>query len=170
MPRLSVAAISAALPEETDEVLALGARLGAAMRQEEDLLHRTSIAKQEKKYSAKVYLNGAAEHCADEIYTLRDMIASVRAKSLAGAAVQIAEALARVDLVWDQIPETHETYRVKQDMRAINRLLYSALGVVDNLAEQKLADVVTPDFGSRYCDPWQPVEERCNELKARSRS
>lgn len=166
MPNDTVSATATGLPEGTDEVLALAARLGAAMRREEDLQVRASAAKRAKKLSAETYLDHAAEHSTDEIYALRDMIASVKATSLAGAAIQVAEALARVDMVWDQFPQEAETYRIKQDVRVINRLLYSVLDLVDGLAERKLAEIVTPEFGSPYLNPWVPVEARCGKLKA----
>lgn len=166
MPNASVPAASEAVPADMiDELLALGIRLGAAIREEENLQSRSGAARRAKKLSAETYLDHAAEHVSDEVYALRDMIASVKATSLAGAAVQLAEALARVDMVWDQFPQEAETYRIKQDVRVINRLLYSVLDLVDGLAERKLAEIVTPDFGSPYLNPWVPVEARCGELK-----
>lgn len=149
-----------------DEVLTLGLRLGAAMRRREELDERSSDAKRAKKLSAEGYYDQAGEHSTDEIDSLRDMLTAVRAQSLTGAAVHAAEALSRVATLWDQFPDEHRTYALKREVRAIERLLYSVLAVVDYVADRKLADVVTPDYGSRYLDPWVPVEGRLKAIES----
>ena len=87
--------------------------------------------------------------------------AGLRATNLSAAAIQIAEA---VRLIARYSMLQHEMDR-ENTLRAIDRLLYSALAVVNDLADQKLSDVVGSGFDNSHLDPWVPVEQRCDELK-----
>lgn len=155
---------------EIDEVVALGGRLGAALRREADLDARSGDAGRAGKLSAETYLSNTAKHVTDEIYALRDALSFVKATSLAGAAIQIVEALLLADRVWDQFPKEHETLQLERDARSIDRLLYSALDAIERLTGQKIEDVVGDDYVSRHCNPWLPVEGRCKELTTRAAS
>lgn len=154
---------------EADQLLTIAARLGAALRAEDDFTSRRRVAEQENKLSAKCYLDAAAKHSADEIDSLRDMLSLVKAKNLSGAAVHIVEAINRVAILFDDIPEDDRTDERDRELRTINRLLYSAFDVVDGVADRKFADIVTPDFASPHCNPWTPVDDRCDELKTMGR-
>ena len=85
------------------------------------------------------------------------MIANLQARSALGANVQIAAALDRFEMVWDQFPNEAQNYRIRQDVRAVRRLLHSALDFYDSIAACKLADLA-PHVGGRNLSPWKPVE------------
>lgn len=136
--------------EHQDEVVALGKRLGDAYRRREHLEERQSESR--NNVTPETYFKHAAEDASDIVNVLRDAISVAKATTPAGAAIQIAEAIARLDLL-DDGSESSER-------RAVHRLLYSALDVVDGLADQKLANMVTLDYDNRHLDPWRPVEQR----------
>lgn len=143
-------------PEIGDEVVALGMRLGEAYRRRDRLELRQTESRNDA--TPETYFKHAAQDASDIVNVLRDTISVVKATTPAGAAIQIAEALARLDLLGDGSNSG--------DLRAVHRLLYSALDVVDGLADRKLADNVTPDYDNRHVDPWRPVEQRLAEIGA----
>jgi hypothetical protein len=133
-----------------DEAVALGKRLGDAYRRRDHLEPWKFEVGSDP--TPAIYFKNAAEDASDIVNVLRDTLCVVMATTLAGAAVQIAEAIARLDLLGEGSESS--------ELRAVHRLLYSALDVVGGLADRKLAEVVTPDFDNRHIDPWRPVEER----------
>jgi hypothetical protein len=109
--------------------------------------------------SRQIYLDEAGRNCSDRAATFRDMIAAEKATSLTGAAIQLVEALNRVDLLGSE--ETAD----RAELRAVNRLLYSVLDVVDGFAHRKLTEIL-PGTDNRHLDPWRPVEERLEQIRA----
>ncbi|MBM0205670.1 hypothetical protein JNW90_23645 [Micromonospora sp. STR1s_5] len=145
-------------PEPQDEVVAIGKRLGVVYRRREHLERRQFETRNDA--TPQTYFKEAAENASDIVNVLRDAISVVKATTPAGAAIQIAEAIARLDLLGDGSENG--------ELRAVHRLLYSALDVVDGLADQKLAENVTPDYDNCHVDPWRPVEQRLAEIGASS--
>jgi hypothetical protein len=133
------------------EVMALAFRLGAAMKRFDDMQAQPITP------ATRTAIKQAEEQAWDEAEALRDMISNVKVRSPIGANVQIAEALDRFEMIVDQFPKEAENYRVRLDVRAVRRLLHSALDFYDAVASRKLADV-TPQLGSRSLSPWQPIE------------
>lgn len=133
------------------EVVALAIRLGAARKRFDELQARPMTE------ASRSRIKQAEETAWDQAEAARDMIANLQARSPIGANVQIAEALDRFEMVWDSFPETEQNYRLKQDARAVYRLLHSALDFYDSIATCKLADIA-PDLGGRNFSPWKPVE------------
>jgi hypothetical protein len=153
------------LPNETDEVVALGARLGAAMKREDELEDKSIDAREKKDGSGKIYFDTAAVHSYDESCTIRDLIAITKAQTLSGAAIQIVEAMSRVDRIWDEFTEGAETPNNRRDKRAIERLLFSALDQIEEKIHRKVEELVHPNYPSRNLDPWIPVEERLKVIE-----
>lgn len=147
MPKPTAAANAATLLEESDELLALGAHLGAAMRR---------AAEQAKHLPSNRTADTAMQHTLDEVTAVRDMITTVKATTLVGAAIQIAEALERLDELAAEIESwgTPETSNADPEIRAIYRTLYSALEAVEDFSGHKLDDAITPMFPNLYNNPW----------------
>ena len=133
------------------EVTVLAVRLGAAMQMFE------AMQAQPITEENRIRIKQAEEKAWDETCAIQEMIANVQANSALGATVQIAAALDRFEMVWDSFPEAEQNYRVKQDARAIRRLLHSALDFYDSIAVRKLADIA-PDLGARHFSPWVSVK------------
>ena len=133
------------------EVAALAVRLGAARKRFDELQARPVTD------ATRSRIKEAEETAWDQAEATRDMIANLQARSALGANVQIAEALDRFEMVWDSFPEGEQNYRLKQDARAIRRLLHSALDFYDSIAVRKLADIA-PDLGARHFSPWVSVK------------
>jgi hypothetical protein len=171
MPNKHVRAAAPGLPNETDEVLALAERLGKAFRRDEELQRKSSAAVRAKGDScAHTYLENAENDASDEVAAIRFMLAMTKATTPAGAAMQLAEALTLVDLVRDAIPADATTFVVKRDVRLLNRLIYSALAVLEEQAGRKVVDVVTPGYANPHMNPWTPVEDRITAVDAELRA
>jgi len=97
----------------------------------------------------------AGRHEYDRDQALRQMLSLERATSLEGAAMQIAEAISSFALIWDQFPEKSETYQIRQDCRRLNRLLFSALSVMQSQSASQLLPFIVVPKGS----PWNLPEE-----------
>jgi len=140
-----------AAPGDGDEVLTFGLRLAAAIKEEEGLTDRETAT---KDVSAGMYLNTAWLHATDETDALRDMIAATTATSLAGAAVQIVEAITRYDRIRGNEGPHH------QDERALSRLLHSVLDVVSDAAgptDPLFQELIA---WNEHINPWVPVERQ----------
>jgi len=150
-----------------DEVAVLGSQLSAALEAADRFEEKADAARNAKDISEELFYQKAANHAFDEVYVLRSMLTVRQANTLCGAAVQITEALSLLDTLAGPVGgnEAEETQR-NNDLRAINRLLYSVLKVIDRAAEQKLA-VVAPQLGNGHCDPWIPVEEQLRKIARR---
>jgi len=146
----------------SDEAVSIGQRLSEAMRLGDELENKLATQRSEKNLVATIYLETAASHAEDEQEMLREMLSIVKASSLAGAAIQIARAISLVDTICACSDESY--LQVRGDVRAINRLLFSALDVVDARADRRLSETVSVLFGNPHLNPWVPVEERRPDL------
>ena len=164
----TVTARSSATPRPAlaEEVVMLGARLGTALRMEEEAERAGFAACRAGDHTTKNYFEKAALHAGDEVLALRGMIAATQAHTLPGAAIQIAEALTMVAILGDFINDTEHTYQAKATERALERLLHSALEVVDHHAELKVAETVSPSFSHPYMNPWADVARRIAAVQA----
>ncbi len=152
------------LTDEADPLVAIGIRLGAALRREESLDSRHTKAKMAGKVSSESYLEDARKHAYDEICAQRSALSFLKATSLTGAALQIVEALNVSDLIWNNIPESSDFPRLDEYQREIERLLFSALGIVESVASQRVEDIVTRGYACCNTNPWLAPEDRCEEM------
>lgn len=164
MPNTTVRAAAEGMPksntpQSSDTVVIFGRLLGEAYRASEAAQTHAFDAKRKNDMLEESAWEDAAAVEDDRIYALRDMLSLHVATSLEGVAIHLAEALTRIDFVRDQFPEVSESYQIKQDFRALNRLVYSALAFIDEQASTKLQQNVTDTFGSKHLSPWTPVEE-----------
>ena len=141
-----------------DEVVRLGIRWNAAHSRIEVLSGKAFDAKQANQISACIYNDSAAENAEDEVDAVRTMLRSTKATSLAGAALQIMEALNLVDAIEDFVRDDERTFMFKRCVREVDRLLFSAMDLVDSLSDQKLADIA-PAVYQPNLNPWTPVED-----------
>jgi hypothetical protein len=160
MPKSTFPAAAIGLPAETDEVLALAEKVQWLWNRETQLEKNESDAR--KSRGCWNYYENAGHDVYDQRRILRDVISMTKATSLAGAAVQISEILARVEELMDTLG-VDETYEIQKAQRAIKRLAYSALDVVDAASDQRL-ETVYPFFSSPNFNPWIPVEDRIEQM------
>lgn len=158
------APVAVSVTDDADPLVAIGIRLGVVMSLEDDLDARANEAGKERRISAEIYLKKALKHAVDEKYIQRNALSCLKATSLAGAALQIVEAMNIVDLAWNSVAEGDDTIQLDRDKRAIERLLFSALNAVERLAGLRVDDIVSPSFVGRNLDPWLSVEDQCGEL------
>lgn len=132
---------------EFDAVVVLGQELGRAIKRYNELDDAASSPRAE---------NTEAMHHYDMECCLRDAISVTEATSLPGAAIQIAVALIELNFLADQLPDEAQTYQTGKQVRAITRLLHSAMVTVDAFAGEgeKLADNVEPRFPALGEVPW----------------
>lgn len=141
-----------------DLVADLARRLAAARQREEALDLKGTAASRRKDTTQEIYFKSAGRHAADEVNCLRDLIASTEAQSLLGAAAQLADAIGRNDYL--RPADDHP------DGRAIERLLFSVLRVIEGHIGSTLEDAFGFDLASRNLDPWAPVEARLEKIGA----
>ncbi len=113
------------------------------------------------------YYEMARRHVDDIDSGLRDMITCTEAASLEGAAVQISEALSRVGIIAETISYDPEAAEQNKQVRAIDRLLYSALRALEEHCAVDLNEVLGGTVIHRNMDPWRPVEEVIDEIRVR---
>ncbi len=148
------------------QVEALALDLAATLQRQDQFEGEMLAANASKDGTTQAYLQSALCDLADRNEMLREVIAGTRAVSLTDAAIQIAESINLLDLTIDGISDDAMTYQAKAQVRALNRLLYSALGAVDAAADRKIADIVpSPSFTNHNLNPWTPVEDRIRSVK-----
>ncbi|WEO64804.1 hypothetical protein [Rhizobium rhizogenes] len=145
-------------PHGHDQALELGRRLAAA-RQRHNELDEKSLELPDRSHVASSIFDDAMHHEYDRECALRQFLSFERAESCAGAAIQVAECLVSLDMIWDQFPSESETFDVKQDYRRLNRLLFSVLRFLRQVAAQELGDCIDDTFR----DPWLSAEEAIAE-------
>ena len=154
---------------EVDEVVSLGAKLDKSSKREDDIFYKKCAAFHSKKHTAEIYYEEAHLNSTDETEILRDAISMTQAKTLSGAAIQIADIWIRFSHIIDLCGARKKTYEMNREIRAVQRLLFSALGVVDGLADQKL-EVAVPHLANTHLNPWTPVEKRIDKIEQESKS
>ncbi len=127
---------------------------------------QSSKSRESGLLSAGHYFEKAAEHQFDACLAIRELIANTKAASLLGAAIQVVEINRQFCDLWDRFPhmEGYEGYENQKSRRAIERMIYSILGVIDQNMPSRLSDVLYPDYVSKHVDPWAPVEQRCPDF------
>lgn len=126
----------------------------------------TSYYTDHKEFQA-VYYEIAMRNVDDIDSGLRDMITCTEASSLEGAAVQISEALSRVNLIHEAISDGTEAFEQNKQVRAIDRLLYSALRALEDHCAIDLNKFLGGTMIHRNMDPWRPVEEVIEDIRSR---
>jgi hypothetical protein len=142
-----------------DPAYVYGLQLGQVLDEAERLQELEYEATHADQSGSKVIYRKAEAHQSDISEALRGMIASVRATTLEGSAVQIANAISIVALIEDQYPEKAMTYKEKCQFRALDRLLFSALHAINEQTGGELAKLHSTFFGVGYCDPWRDTDE-----------
>ncbi|WP_426238133.1 hypothetical protein [Pararhizobium sp. DWP1-1-3] len=165
-PEASIGELSAAIVERLrasvanppidDAVMTIARALGAAEKRRDYAEGKA----RHPNYNIKETYKGDEEHASDLTYTLREMLSHLPAESLDGAAVQTAELISLVDLLWDGIPEDAIDYRMKKMHRSIERLLFSVLGCLNGKLSEPVENFVYPDFTNRHMNPWTPIGDR----------
>lgn len=151
---------SATLPTRRDcEVWRLAPRLSDFRRRRDEYDSKASGATEDSAWT-KNYYDPAEEHAYDGEKAVLELIASSRASSFEGAAIQVALALTSLCEIEDWCKEHGNGPRPKAEFRAMERLLYSARHVIEAGAGTTLAEIVDPDFRVNHCDPWTDVDER----------
>lgn len=153
--------------DEADIVVQIGRQIGDAYRKEDELQVTEFRARQENDHRRAIYAESRCQHEWDRIDTLRAALACYRATSTEGAAIQIAEALTLVDLIWDQYPRDEESYEVKNQFRTLNRLLYSAFAAIDAVTPQKTATLIGHLEDSAWRSPFVEVDDALAFLDAK---
>jgi len=138
------------------DLMAIGQAIGMARAEQELAQDIASRAKTGNKPGLQSEAERRRDGLDDAYQVLRDMLTLTKASSLEGAALQIAEAFARLDLVLDRIPNEilSADWHIRVDVRAINRLLFSALEFIDGAAARKIDEVADPYFANWHMNPW----------------
>lgn len=147
---------------EADEVVVTARRMWAADDFTNEHAAARIVAAAASDHSAESYRRLAEKEAVDEYYAMQDLLPFVKATTLTGAALQIAEAMNIVQRLMDDFETAGEAHRRKH--RAVDRLLWSALDVVDEAASLKLSDVHRHAV-SRCLNPWTSVEERIEMVR-----
>jgi hypothetical protein len=148
-------------PAEADEVVELAIRLQSVHDRSEKLFKESASF---EAYPANYYKSAESDSYEQE-YILEDVISITKATTLAGASIHIAGALIRFARLLDLYEDVEETYELKKERRTVERLLYSALDVVDGFADQKL-ELTIPHLANSHLNPWTPVEQRIARIDA----
>lgn len=158
--------VAATASTSLDPVVAAGLGYAAAERLYQELERKERAAKASGKNSAVIYYDHASHGVYDAMCAVRDTIPHHKASTYAGALVQLNHALLRLDFLLDSLPEGAATFEIRRHSRCIVKCLFSAVEVIENQSGAKLEDVLHPDHCNRHQNPWVPVEERCDELRA----
>ncbi|MBI1621474.1 hypothetical protein [Aquamicrobium zhengzhouense] len=152
-----------AVPVAATPIVALASRLDDAMT----LYSKAEVISWESQQDdngTKWASVSASKHAYDEELALRSMISMVKAESLEDVAIQLTYACVYLDLLWDQLSCDELTFNIKQDYRALLRLLHSA-------RDFACASVANPpsDASSTvdHTNPWTHIEAvKRSEVKA----
>ena len=161
----NLAKMLASTEDRRDPVLEYGRQLGASIKRYNDLDEKNFAARRERRDRDETMFKHAREHEYDRENALRAIIATMKASSLEGVAVQLAEAITLTGFLEDSFPEEEETFQVKENFRGLNRLLYSALAFVDETSSQKLSSFMEYPWG----DPWTTPEDENARYAAREK-
>jgi len=140
----------------------LGKQLSAAISANEKYDRKRTQASRTEDHSGECYYKAARLDAYDQVLALRQLLTSTEAKSLQGAALQISEAMNRASSLHDLNAERNS--ECDAELRAIDRLLWSALNALKALTANRLPDTVSLLVGN-YLDPWRPVERQLRSIK-----
>ncbi|MBU1402521.1 MAG: hypothetical protein KKC90_15775 [Alphaproteobacteria bacterium] len=148
---------------ERDPVFDIAVQLGRAERSREELDLR-AVRDRPNRY----VFAGQAQNEQDRVDTLRAAISQHKATSLEGAAVQIAEALVVADFLNEWVREDaldgSEVSHAQRDYRALQRLLFSALDVVEAATGRKMADLGLQAFRNPSLSPWVQADDKLKAM------
>lgn len=154
MPNTTVQAAGEAMPH--DMIMRIAKDLGVAERLREDYEAKA----RNKDDTISMTYKRDEEHASDLTYSLRQMLSHHKATSLDGAAVQIAEIINIVGLLWDGIPEEAMDYDLRHHRRAFDRLAYSVLDFLNVQLATPVEALVYRHFANQHINPWTPTPER----------
>jgi len=150
--------------EVGDKVLELAQAIVAGVKKQIDY-EKASFALPKDRFVHKGRLEDARMHEYDRELATRQLLSFEPAKSITGAAIQIAESLSALDLIWDQVPREAIGFETRQDYRRLTRLLFS---VRDFLLSQ--TDSVPDHFKRMPGNPWVPVEVAAQKYQETERA
>lgn len=164
MPKATASAAAGGLSMPND-LHVLGRHLAFVHERGEECDRLEKHARASKDPVSATYFASARDFAYDEWFAAREAITWTRAGDLTGAAIQVAEAILRVEVYREAFPEKEETPQARDDYKAIVRLLFSVLLAVDARADVKLAEATYPGYGSENVNPWVDVESRLAGVK-----
>lgn len=138
--------------DASDKVLQLAEAIAAGVQKQMDY-EKASFELPKDRFAHKSRLEDARMHEYDRELATRQLLSFEPAKSITGAAIQIAESLSALDLIWDQVPREAIGFETRQDYRRLIRLLFS---VRDFLLAQ--TELVPEHFKRMPGNPWVPVD------------
>jgi len=159
MPSARVAAAAPGLPAEpaTDFHLAIGRQL-AIFRADLERVEAEEEAIKACGALGDAYMSSAADHLMDRDDVLIRSLSTFPAGTLAGAAVQVAAAVKLYKFTRSFEGDHYE------EVRAIDRLLHSALGVmIDHAGLDRDRDGISR-LAEPHLDPWRDPSEIVAEL------
>ncbi len=89
--------------DASDKVLQLAEAIAAGVQKQMDY-EKASFELPKDRFAHKGRLEDARMHEYDRELATRQLLSFEPAKSITGAAIQIAESLSALDLIWDQVP------------------------------------------------------------------
>ncbi|NMG39910.1 hypothetical protein GRZ55_11710 [Chelativorans sp. ZYF759] len=148
-------------------IMELAARLRNAYRNGEAAEGEASDARRAGNHSLEWRREAAYSHFDDSRISCSHMLSMERATTIEDALVQVGAMVNLLDLIKDGYPEEHEDYRVKSEFRAMERLLFSVLAVLDQRSERSLPDLVCTSFANFHLSPWGKMDDVCGQEAAR---
>ncbi|MCZ7498885.1 hypothetical protein [Agrobacterium sp. ST15.13.015] len=150
--------------DASDKVLQLAEAIAAGVQKQMDY-EKASFELPKDRFAHKGRLEDARMHEYDRELATRQLLSFEPAKSITGAAIQIAESLSALDLMWDQVPREAIGFETRQDYRRLTRLLFS---VRDFLLAQ--TDLVPEHFKRMPGNPWVPVDVAAQDYQETERT
>lgn len=149
------AAILASLEAQigtTDPIVILGHQIGEHYRRAAAFEAQKNAVEGNPAQELRAEANEERERDIERL--LCGQLSTMKATTLDGAALQIAEASTRIDSLFSDIDEKALPAGALGEIRAIARLLYSALAMVDAKADRRIAENAHDIFANPQCDPW----------------
>lgn len=142
--------------QNVDTIVQIASDIGAALRTAEAFdrsyseARKTQAADSEGQ-SIEFLIAEMRPHIEDRAYVLRDQLSLYEASSIEGATVQVLEAINLIDIMEGNFDKD---YRTQRDFRTVMRLLWSAAGFLNGIAERKAEDIATAPYCSFNTSPW----------------
>jgi hypothetical protein len=153
-------AVSSKIGSASDPILTLAARLRASFEKNIQYQEKGFEARTAGNASAESYYQSGEDETYDEIRALRKMLAFDKCTTPLGAAVQVAEAMTVARMLEDMVPDGQDSRQAVAARRVLERLLFSALAVLEQISGQSVCDLIGGDFENSYLNPWVDIENR----------
>jgi hypothetical protein len=139
-----------------DPVAVIAFRLSRIDRRTDTLSQ--AVGKVARHSMDATYMENEVDQISDEEEALREVLPYTKAATLLGASVQIVQAMIFATRLYEKIEDPD--HQMGMLNRQIERLLYSALDVVEEALGQPVNDMVGFDLTNPHLNPWRPAEQR----------